>query len=90
MVYRHLGDASGSVTRKNKIYTNLGCKRFWSDHFHLLHEYFHTVRQWGRGMTEWSYLWSWRQREREADGFAQQKQMEYTQCLGKCSPRCSP
>jgi RHS repeat-associated protein len=91
MVTRHLGEgARGSVTRENTVYTNLGCGGFWSQHSHVLHEYFHVIRQWGRGMTWLSYLINWRQREREADAFAQDHVMEYVKCLSMCSPQCKP
>ena len=91
MVTRHRGEgAKGSVTRQNAIYTSLGCDGFWPQHFHVLHEYFHVIRQWGRGMTKASYLVSWRQKEREADAFAEDHLMEYIKCLSTCSPQCKP
>jgi RHS repeat-associated protein len=94
MIVRHFGEGvSASTTRKNTIYTSLDCTRFWSDgdriERHVLHEYYHVVHQWGRGMTRTSYLLSFWKKEADANAFADKNLPDYQKCLRQCSGRCA-
>ena len=72
----------GSVTRPGRIYTNLAEDVFFALDFHVLHEFYHVVQQWGRErMSILGYLFRAGQREREADEFARQNLGEYRQLL---------
>jgi hypothetical protein len=73
----------GSVTRPGRIYTNLAEDVFFALDFHVLHEFYHVVQQWGREhMSVLGYLFRARQREREANEFARQNLEEYRKLLG--------
>jgi hypothetical protein len=51
----HLG--MRATTRPNRILLAIPGTEFVADPEFLLHEYFHVVRQWGRGhLTRWRYL----------------------------------
>lgn len=66
-----IGARCGSVTRPQRIYTNISESLFFTLDRHVLHEYYHVVQQWGRErMTRAGYLLSSRRREREACDFA--------------------
>ena len=79
MIYRPLyvrghllfiGGRVGSVTRPERIYTNVPETLFFTLDGHVLHEYYHVVQQWGRErMTRAGYLLHSRRREREAHEF---------------------
>ncbi|HEX6995468.1 MAG TPA: hypothetical protein VF339_15125 [Gammaproteobacteria bacterium] len=65
-----IGARLGSVTRFERIYTNIPEPLFFRLDGHVLHEYFHVVQQWGRErMTRLGYLLNCRRREREAADF---------------------
>lgn len=67
-----IGGRWGSVTRPERIYTNLAEDVFFDLDRHVLHEYYHVVQQWGRErMTRVGYLLASRRREREACRFAE-------------------
>jgi hypothetical protein len=83
MFARHM-DGHGSTTREGTIYTSLSCSGFWGLPRHVLHEYFHVLRQWAHGMTIISYLFSYRQKEKEAEDFAKANERSFTQCLQTC------
>lgn len=84
-VRRHLifvGGRYGSVTRPGKIYMNLPEEEFFEADAHVLHEFYHVIEQWGRqGMTVPGYLLRARQREREANEFAEQNLKRYRDAL---------
>src|SRR5690606_23585225 len=65
-----IGARTGSVTRYERIYTNIPEPVFFRLDGHVLHEYFHVVQQWGRErMTRLGYVLRYRRREREAEDF---------------------
>jgi hypothetical protein len=84
-VRRHLmfiGGRYGSVTRPGKILTNLPEQDSFEADAHVLHEFYRVIEQWGRqGMTVPGYLLRARQREREANEFAEQNLKRYRDAL---------
>lgn len=67
-----IGARVGSVTRPERIYTNIAEDVFFALDRHVLHEYYHVVQQWGRErMTRVGYLLSSARREREAWDFVE-------------------
>jgi hypothetical protein len=65
-----IGARYGSVTRPERIYTNIAQDVFFDLDRHVLHEYYHVVQQWGRErMTRAGYLLTSRRREHEARRF---------------------
>jgi len=75
------GISGGSVTRPERIYTDLTPEEFFGDEFHTLHEHYHVIRQWRTGeLTRRRYLWEGlkdgrnNKFEREADDFARKNQ----------------
>ena len=77
---------TGSVTRPDRIYTNLSEDDFFALDLHVLHEFYHVIQQWGReNMTVPGYVLRNRRREREARDFAKHNLDEYRRLL-KNSP----
>jgi RHS repeat-associated protein len=90
MVYRHHGEDAqgnpklGATTRVNKIYINMTCDQFWGGPpKFILHEYFHVLRQWAKGMTWYSYGLTAPWKESEAEEFGIQNAQRLRECL-KC------
>ncbi len=78
---------SGAVTRPGKIFISMSCDQFfgndWPDF--ILHEYFHVVKQWGKGMGYIEYGFNWRKKEGEAQGFGEGNAQKLRDCLkGNC------
>jgi hypothetical protein len=83
-----------ATTRRNTIYVNDTCSGFFGNHFTVLEEYYHVLKQWNTGRlgsaAEYVYD-NWRDGgydknrwEVEAKTFAGNKLEEYKQCLN-CS-----
>lgn len=82
-----IGARYGSVTRPRRIYTNLAAEVFFAHDRHVLHEFYHVIEQWGRGnMTALGYLLRARQREREAEQFAEASLERYRELLRAVPP----
>jgi len=65
-----IGGRVGSVTRPERIFTNVPEALFFTLDRHVVHEYYHVVQQWGRErMTRVGYLLNSGRREREAHEF---------------------
>jgi hypothetical protein len=78
---------SGAVTRPGKIYISMSCDQFfgldWPEF--ILHEYFHVVKQWGKGMGYIDYVLNFRKREGEAEEYGKQNAQRLRNCLkGEC------
>ncbi len=96
MVYRHWGEdpqgnpVLGATTRKNTIYINFSCDQFWgSPPEFILHEYFHVLRQWAKGMNIFSYGLSFltpQSKEQEAKAFGEANATKLKECL-KCESK---
>jgi hypothetical protein len=72
-----------ATTRPGKIWA-LSCDGFWADPRLVLHEYYHVLRQWAKGMTIPGHLLNHRDREDEAENFATEHKRELEECL-QCS-----
>ncbi len=71
-----------SVTRRNKIYTVDDLQNFWNDHRHVLHEYYHVVRQWNTGkLTLPKYAKAHEKYEEAAKRFARRNLKRFNKCL---------
>ena len=84
------GISGGSVTRPERIYTDLPPEQFFGDEFHILHEHYHVIRQWRTGdMTRPRYVWEGLKEgrsnkfEREADAFARKNEGILRRELGR-------
>lgn len=78
-----IGGRTGSVTRPERIYTNIPASVFFRLDAHVLHEYYHVVQQWGRErMTPLGYMLDCRRRERDARDFAAANLERYRQLRG--------
>jgi len=100
-VHENTGFFSWTYTFYNDVFYPGSCRDFWrsEDHKHLLHEYYHSVAQWGTGrMSLGGYIQEWgravgRRRhyhdgntfEQEAEDFAKMYRPKFNQCL-KCTP----
>ena len=77
----------GSTTRPERIYTNLDARALFAPdprmQLHLLHEFFHVVRQWRTGMTIPRYLATFRAREAAATAFAREHLAAYASCVAR-------
>ena len=77
-----IGGWEGSVTRPGTIYTTLTRGQFNAAHFHLLHEHFHVISQWGGGMTRLGYLMNSGAVESAANAFARSNLGAFRSALG--------
>lgn len=77
-----IGGWEGSVTRLGTIYTTLTRDQFDASHFHLLHEHFHVISQWGGGMTRIGYLMNSGAVESAANAFAGRNLGAFRSALG--------
>ena len=72
------------VTRPERIYTNMSAEEFFANAnaFLVLHEFYHVIEQWGKGMTRLGYLLNNGTKEKEANDFASKNLGQYQQLLG--------
>lgn len=98
-VHENIAQGGWNVTYHNNIFLPGSCRDFWLDHNLVLHEYYHSIDQWGSGrMTLYRYVREAnraRRRggdihddnvfEREADDFADLFTPKFKNCL-KCTP----
>jgi hypothetical protein len=78
---------SGAVTRPGKIFISMSCDEFFGNNWHdfILHEYFHVVKQWGKGMGYFSYGLNRQKKEKEAQDFGEKNAKRLNDCLkGDC------
>ncbi len=89
---------SYTITFYNQVFTPRNCHDFWVDHNLVLHEYYHSIHQWGSGrMTVGGYLRDANRARRqgrhphdntfehEAENFADRMQPKFENCM-KCTP----
>ncbi len=84
------GISGGSVTRPERIYTDLTPEEFFDDEFHTLHEHYHVAQQWRTGeLTRRRYVWEVLKKgrnnkfEREANVFARKNEGILRRMLGR-------
>ena len=74
----------GSVTRPERIFTNIPEEEFFKADRHVLHEFYHVVEQWReQDMSRTDYLRNAGEREAAAEGFASENLDRYRKLLGK-------
>ena len=73
----------GATTLSNRIFYTGPCSDFGGTQF-ILHEYYHVLRQWAKGMTVSGYLTSSGRVESEADDFARRNEDRFKSCLQSC------